>query len=159
MVFTVHSQKHGDFAIVIDDEDAERVMRYTWSVSYSNARKQVRAVCTYVDGKLVKIHNFVMRDKMIDHIDGDIFNNRKTNLRTCTNSQNLCNRGLQKNNTSGAKGVVWDKSRSLWAARIKKNRKMVNLGRFTNKGEAIDAYNQAALKYHKEFARLNEAPV
>jgi hypothetical protein len=159
MEFIIESKKHGAFKVIIDDEDSVRVLEHTWCVSYSNVRGKVRSIMTKVGEDTLYLHSFIMKSKMIDHIDGNIFNNVKANLRHCTNSQNLCNRGNQKNNTSGAKGVVWDKSRGKWSARIKKNSVTVNLGRFVDKSEAIKAYNLAALKIHGEFARLNVVAV
>ena len=84
-------------------------------------------------------------------------NNKKSNLRKCTHGQNMFNRKLNSNNTSGFKGVV--KNRGRWIAqierRIKGKRKVFKIGRFNDKVEAARAYNKAALKYFGKFACLN----
>jgi len=90
----------------------------------------------------------------IDHIDGDGLNNCRSNLRAATNAQNLHNRGKQRNNTSGHKGVSWDKSRSKWWAEISANGVKHRLGRFDTKEEAAEAYTKAAKKFHREFASV-----
>jgi hypothetical protein len=92
--------------------------------------------------------------EIIDHMDGNGLNNSRSNLRAATNAQNLQNRGKQKNNTSGIKGVSWDKARSKWAAEIRSQGKRYHLGRFDTKEEAAEAYRKAAKKLHKEFAKI-----
>jgi phage terminase large subunit-like protein len=70
------------------------------------------------------------------------------NLRLVSASQNQQNRVLSKNNSSGHKGVSWDKSRGKWAASIYHASKCKHLGRFVNIEDAIAAYKVAAAKYH-----------
>lgn len=91
----------------------------------------------------------------VDHIDGDRLNNVPANLRICTNSQNMMNRGLQTNSRSGYKGVSWSLVSKRWRAYIKVNGKQIHLGLFATKEKAASAYNKAAIKYHDEFAVLN----
>lgn len=66
----------------------------------------------------------------IDHIDGDRQNNRIENLRPATRSQNLSNKGLSNNNTSGAKNVSWCKEREKWEVQMYVNKKKTYVGRF-----------------------------
>ncbi len=86
----------------------------------------------------------------VDHIDGDGLNNQRQNLRLCTRAQNLMNRGLNRANKSGYKGVIWCKGK--WMAYIVKDRKQVYLGRFTEKLQAYKVYCKAAKELHGEFA-------
>ncbi len=89
----------------------------------------------------------------IDHRDTDGLNNKWENLREATPTQNRCNRGTQKNNKSGYKGVSWHKKAQKWVVYICINKKSYNLGLFENIQDAHAAYKAAALKYHGEFAR------
>lgn len=91
-----------------------------------------------------------------DHKDRDIHNNTNENLRLATYSQNQMNRGLQKNNTWGFKGLKRYKNK--WNVGIQVNGKSIYVGRFVDKIEAAKAYNTAAIKYHGEFAVLNVIP-
>ena len=95
----------------------------------------------------------------VDHIDGDRLNNRRSNLRVATLSQNQFNRPANKNNTSGYKGVCWCGQTRKWQAAICVMGRSHKLGRFPDKIEAARAYNEAALKYHGEFACLNQVSV
>lgn len=89
----------------------------------------------------------------IDHRDMNKANNKFDNLREATLSQNAINKCIQKNNTSGFKGIYWDKSRKKFAAQIKINGKHIHLGRFHTLESAYAAYCEAAKRYHGEFAR------
>lgn len=90
--------------------------------------------------------------RQIDHIDQDKLNCQRYNLRPATNSQNLANRGKQRNNTSGYKGVTWDKARSKWLAQIQVDGHQLFLGRFTNRRKAYTAYKAAAFHYFGSYA-------
>ena len=83
----------------------------------------------------------------VDHIDGDPSNNRLDNLRVVTNQDNTKNRRIPSHNTSGVMGVVWDKSREKWRSQIGVGGKVVKLGRYADKDEAIRVRKQAEVKY------------
>ena len=90
----------------------------------------------------------------IDHIDIDRTNNRFDNLRLASSQQNLQNRGKQKNNTSGLKGVSWSKAAKKWWAQIVADGRHKHLGLFGCPAAAHFAYVVAADKLHGEFARF-----
>ena len=109
---------------------------------------------TRIDGKRVRLHRLIMNTaSIVDHINGITLDNRRENLRVATHAENMQNRKLHTNNTSGYKGV--ESSRGLWRATIYADNIRIHLGSFVTKEEAALAYNKAALKYHGEFARLN----
>ena len=91
-------------------------------------------------------------DLIIDHINHDKSDNRKSNLRMCTVAQNNFNKGLSKNNTSGIIGVYWSKKDRKWRSRIMINRKSISLGMFNNLEDAIRARLQAEVNYFGEYA-------
>ena len=92
-------------------------------------------------------------DGVIDHINGDGLDNRIANLRLASNAQNLANRGRQKNNASGYKGVHFEAWTGRYKARIQHGGKSYNLGRFDTPEEAHEAYKKAAAERFGEFAR------
>ena len=92
-------------------------------------------------------------DKSIDHIDGNRSNNRWANLRLCDQSQNNANSRIPKTNTSGYKGVTWDKKRRLWRAGAKHKQKFIFIGHYANKEDAHAAYCAKAKELFGEFAR------
>lgn len=92
-------------------------------------------------------------DCEIDHINGEVSDNRLINLRQATRSLNCANRSILKSNTSGHKGVGWHKAVNKWVAKIGVDGKEIYLGAFSSKDDAIAAYTTAAQKYFGEFVR------
>jgi len=142
----------------IDDEDFEKVSQYKWFLQFDREHKPT-CVCAINGKNPFSIGRFLLgciKDNGLDaeHKDRNILNNKKSNLRWATFLQNAANKAY-KTNTSGYKGVIWDKARSKWSSRIQINYKMIHLGRFKNLIEAAIAYDDAAILYHGEFAVLN----
>lgn len=90
----------------------------------------------------------------IDHINGMPSDNRLTNLRPATKSQNMWNAKRRADNTSGYKGVCWSTAKKKWEAKISLNGKMKFLGRFDKAEDAHGAYCKAASQHFGEFGRL-----
>jgi len=91
-----------------------------------------------------------------DHINQNGLDNREANLRAATYAQNVCNRRkFSKTSRSKYKGVGWKKPMNKWTAQIGVNNKMKFLGYFENELDAARAYDNAARKYHAQFAALN----
>lgn len=90
--------------------------------------------------------------KTIDHINGDKLDNRIENLRAATVGQNQHNRKTNANNTSGYKGVGWNKAQKKWVARITLERKNIHLGYFANVEEAAEVVRKAREELHGSFA-------
>jgi hypothetical protein len=117
--------------------------------------------CVKIDSKLYRAHRliFLMHfgylPVIVDHIDGNPRNNCLNNLRATDHQGNNYNSGMRKNNSSGYKGVTWHRSHNKWCAKIGVGNRRIYLGYFTCKYEAAKAYNDAAIKYHGEFAKLN----
>lgn len=113
---------------------------------------------TKINGKTIMMHWIVTGEKYIDHANGAKCDNRFSNLRVCTVSQNLHNRPSQRNGKSKYKGV-WKYPRNKknpWCAAITYNGKRVWCGCHKTESEAAIAYNKKAKKLVGEFARLNE---
>ena len=92
----------------------------------------------------------------VDHIDNNPANNNVKNLRWATSSDNSCNRGKQKNNTTGFKGVSFDKHAKKYQAYININGKKKSLGYFKNVEDASKAYEAKAKEIHQEFYYKNK---
>jgi hypothetical protein len=90
----------------------------------------------------------------VDHRNTNALDNRRRNLRQATKRENARNRGPQRNNKTGFKGVSFEARRQKYVARIKTDTYYKFLGYFATPIEAADAYQKAAHKYHGEFARV-----
>jgi hypothetical protein len=142
------------FETVIDDEDLPLVSKHSWCANgQPNGAVYARAK---VDGKVIRLHTFLTGAKETDHWDGDTLNNRRSNLRPCTSSQNHANIGPNKKNTSGYKGVVFIERLRKFRATIGRDRRKRFLGYFPTAEDAALAYNAAAQELFGEFARLNQ---
>lgn len=105
----------------------------------------------------IQLHKLLLVTALcVDHRNRKPSDCRKTNLRPATYSNNQHNRTKPKNNTSGYKGVSYHKNRGKYVASIGFEGKQYHLGSFNTAIEAAKAYNEGALKYHKEFAVLND---
>lgn len=101
-----------------------------------------------------EMHNGpIPKGAMVDHVNGNILDNKIENLRLANGSQNLCNQGLGKRNKSGFKGVCWHKTVKRWVAQICFKGKIKQLGKFKTKEEAYAARVEAEKLYHGEFAQ------
>ena len=102
----------------------------------------------------IKLHRYIMNcpeDMVVDHINHNTLDNRKENLRICTKKQNERNIKLRSNNVSGYTGVGFHKETNKWRAYIQKDNKLITLGLFKNKKDAIKARKEAEKKYFGEF--------
>lgn len=88
----------------------------------------------------------------VDHINGNKLDNRKSNLRVCSNADNLKNRvKLPSSNTSGILGVRYRSDRSKWYAEIQVNNKKIRLGSYVDKEDAVRARLEAEIKYFDKY--------
>lgn len=140
----------------IDADDADLVTGYTWYVHRSH--KTFYAITT-INGKTVYMHRLLMGagpGQQIDHEDRNGLNNRRsTNLRIATRPEQGANKGAPCTNTSGYKGVSWDKKRAVWQTGIKVHGKRRNLGLYGDPVEAARVYDAAARELHGSFACVN----
>jgi len=144
----------GKYAIV-DAEDYERVNRYKWCLSRTG--KQLYAQ-RRTGGKTIRMHQFIMnppKGMVVDHIDGNGLNNRRSNLRICTRPENNLNRRRHPRNTTGFKGVYQNKKTGKYSAQVCLKGKPTRLGSFVTAVEAARAYDRKAIELFGEFARLN----
>lgn len=138
---------------VIDRDDAARVLQAkSW---YSN---ELGYIIGNVNGKITRLHRYLVGapdDMIVDHKDSDPSNNRKSNLRICTQSDNVKNQSRRTSSKSGYKGVCWSKVYGKWYAYIVKDYKQYSAGYHECKHMAAKRYNEMATKHHGKFAKLN----
>jgi len=99
------------------------------------------------------LHHGSYPSGMIDHINGDPSDNRIDNLRIATHQQNMCNRKVRCDNTSGFPGVNFHKSSNKWQASIRVNGQRIHLGSFKTPVEAHEKYIEAVKIHHGEYSR------
>jgi hypothetical protein len=139
---------------IIDVWNIEKCKPYKW---YFDGKYIVSTKYKLGDSYQIYLHKIIINiQSRVDHINQNRKDCRELNLRPATQSQNGINRGPQKNNTSGYKGVYLDNRYNKWSAKIKKNGKQINLGLFVNKEDAALVYNENAIKLFGEFAYLNK---
>ena len=140
----------GEF-FLIDAADYPEVSKHKWSIENSGY------VHTMVNGKHVRLHNYLIgkTDGVIDHINCIRHDNRRCNLRICSNKENVRNQRLCVRNTSGFKGVSFDKRRGKYEARITVDGCSRFLGYYVDLSDAALAYDRAASHYFGEYARTN----
>lgn len=140
----------GNTFFIFDLEDFEIIKDYRWFYSQgypSSWNKQ--------NGKILRFHRFIMNcpdGMVVDHINHNKTDNRKTNLRICTSSENNKNIKIRTNNKSGYPGVSTNKSGKKWVARIGCDNQDFYLGTFDNKEDAIKAKKEAEEKLFGEYA-------
>jgi hypothetical protein len=147
----------GKYAIV-DDEDYDRVMKYKWYAQRRHAGKFCATGRIPGRSSRMLLHRFLLLPPpgmQVDHIDGNPLNNRRSNLRICTNAQNSMNSLKAKKKTSTFKGVFWNRESRKWKSAISPNGRQIHLGFFSDPILAAKAYDKAARLYFSEFAKPN----
>lgn len=148
---------------IVDDYVFDWAVWFNWRLG--EAVRGVSYAITQVrhNGRNVKLylHKLILAPRQglhVDHINRNPLDNRVSNLRLATYSQNMANRGAFRGCSSQYKGVRFHRRENKWEARIQANKKPIWLGNFESEIDAALAYNEAAQKYHGEFAVLNEVP-
>ena len=180
--FIIESKKYGNYTVLVDEEDWGKVQSHTWRLQYDTRSGRIGSVRTNIireprarrnpkftsrrgwekagfKEKQLKIHNVILdhdpnkSNLIVDHINGNVLDNRRCNLRLCTRAENARNVKKSKSNTSGYVGVT--KEGRKWLATVRLNHKTYRLGRFEDKVEAARARDRKAIELHGEFASLN----
>lgn len=163
----IKSQKHGRFEALLDDDDYERAKDIGWQIFKGKkrvsqyAQRWVRTIYTKKPiGPAARIHeyewmhHFVLgkrKGMVVDHIDGNGLNNQKSNLRFCTQRQNMLNLRINTLNTSGYKGVHFCNREKKWVAAIVINGKKKFLGYFKTAEEGHAVWKKKSIETRGEF--------
>lgn len=161
----VKSKHLGEVEVLIDTEDLELLenLNNTWCV-HSN-RKMSKF---YINGyhrlengrpRLIHLHRYILnapKGKVVDHLNGNTFDNRKANLRVVTQNENSKNQTkMNKNNKSGVTGVCWDRKKEKWRAKVGYNGKHIFLGLY----EKLEDAKSAVEKKKSELGFINGGKV
>ncbi len=135
--------------ILADAADIEKLHKYSWCVSATGYP------VANIKGKVTKLHRYLLdlkdQEVVVDHINRNPLDNRRKNLRLCSQFENSRNLSISKNNKSGFVGIS-ETSNGRYMARIMVNRKEIGLGTFDKKEDAVKARLQAEEKYFGKFA-------
>lgn len=144
------TKKYPNTIVMVDDEDYEYLSKFKWSACKYKIYRRSK-------DKILLIHREIMNPidgMVVDHIDGNILNNQKANLRICRQAENSYNKSTRKG-VSKYIGVAKHRYTNKWRAYITKHKKQYHLGFFEDEVEAAKARDNAAIKYFGEFANLN----
>lgn len=145
----------------MDDEDYEWLNQWKWHAIFSDDSNTYYAKRTdRTNGKQrsILMHREIVKtpiELFTDHKDHNGLNNQKYNLRVCVRQKNNWNKRIQSNNTSGYKGVSWNKPMKKWQAYIRKDYRKLSLGYFDSLEDAAKEYDKKAIEYFGEFAETN----
>lgn len=151
---------NSNVSVLVDSDDYERLSKMRWRLEQNGRYASVRSKINQV-GFVLLMHRFIMNAPegvKIDHINGNGLDNRKSNLRFASNSQNGQNQIKRKLQRSGYKGVSLHKGK--WRARIVKTtdngkKEEHHIGYFPSALAAAHAYDRAAVQMFGQFANLN----
>ena len=146
---------------LVDDEDFERLSLHKWyAAKERDTFYAVRTVKRNGRNAMIRMHREVLclskgDGVIVDHRDMNGLNNQKENIRRADKTINNLNKRLQKNNSSGFRGVSWHKGNAKWGAHIRVNGKLKSLGFYDEASIAAIAYNEASKKYYGENGFIN----
>lgn len=143
---------------MLDDDDFERAKVFKWCAIKTPAGKLYAHRAKSEENQYVSLHRFVVRampGEFVDHKSGNTLDNRRANLRVCTQQQNGWNRARDARNKYGFKGIYYWRPTNRWMAHIRVNDHKIHLGYFSCPEDAARAYDAAAIEHFGEFARTN----
>lgn len=150
------SRKYGNKYIKVSEEDYKMLSQYSWTIEKSGRRFYA---ATRINDVKIRMHRLLLQPKktqQVDHINHNGLDNRRENIRFSTHIQNMRNRERTNKRKQRYKGVCYHKRLKKYQASICYNKRRYYLGSFKLARDAAKAYNEAALKYFKEFAVLNK---
>lgn len=143
-------------AALVDDVDYDTLINHRWHLGSGGRYAARMKRGTKTDRSVLLMHRVIMgltnENIQVDHIDGNKLNNQRSNLRLVTSSQNKMNTGILSTNTTGFKGVTYDKESKKYIAQIGINRKCIKIGRFDSISDAASARIEAERRYHGQYA-------
>lgn len=149
-----------EHVVLYDLEDADVVESHSWYIK-PKVTPGLFYACTELPklngqrGKKVLMHVLLSGHPGVDHINRNGLDNRRSNLRPATSSQNAANRPPQRGGSSQYKGVGWNKAAGKWKSKIRVDYRYIHIGYFDDELSAAKAYDARARAAFGEFAYLN----
>lgn len=141
------------YLLDLDDIDKLDLSKTKWRTSYKRSKPYL--VTGNKAGEITYFHRLVINtSNQIDHINGDTHNNRKINLREVTIQQNMLNLQKKSNNTSGIRGVSFNKKKNTWKCDFTYNKKRLYVKEFLTKEQAIYLRYLMEQYYLKEYRNI-----
>ena len=159
----LNSKKYLNEFALVDKSKLYEIERYTWSPSVEGVNNKRIYAATRINGKIVKMHQIILplteeeKKNMIvrDHVNGNTLDNRISNLRKATFSQNSINTTKRKGTSSKFIGVSWFERDNNWRVRVSINKKSKTIGYYESEVEAAHVFNIINIKYNGEYAAIN----
>lgn len=150
---------HGH-VLIVDVRDYDVALAYRWQTQPGKCGTFYvwRPVRDGVQTRKEYLHRRLMgavKGQRVDHINGNGLDNRRSNLRACSNADNMRNMRVRPRGSSRFKGVSWFRRHQLWRAYIVQDAKQIHLGYFSDEADAAKAYDAAARRLFGEFANTN----
>lgn len=139
-----------------DKEDYDIIKDYCWYTHHGYVEARYNNIIVYMHRLVMNVNDDNIE---VDHRKHNKYDNRKSELRIATRTQNMQNNSLHVNNTSGVPGVIWHKRDCIWEAHIRINGKDKYLGRYINFSDAVKARKAAEEKYFGEFSYDNSMTI
>jgi hypothetical protein len=147
----------GAIALVDDADYASAIAVDPWCLSDCGGHMYAQHAYTDQFGmqRTIRMHTFLTRWTLVDHVNGDGLDNRRVNLRPAMPSENSANQRLSRANSSGFKGVHLYKRTGKWRAYISAGGVARHIGYFATPEDAARAYDAEAIATWGEYARPN----
>ncbi len=144
--FNIISKTYGSHIVITDIEDKILIDSHKWRINKPSGSDRLLYVTTYIGPrkgvippKHFLLHRMILNppeDMCIDHINGNGLDNRRSNLKICTHAENMLNRHMNKNNSSGYRGVYWSPRHRQFIAELRRQNKLIRFGLFRTAEEA-----------------------
>lgn len=157
----IESKVYGQLAAYVDIDDIPKISKFTWYANYDKKKNNFYIKTSCIEQgkqKILRLANVIANNTnkfidhnslVVDHINGNTLDNRKSNLRLCSQIENSYN---NKNNTSGMRGVTWHKIAKKWQVRITKNKKCV----FSELFSSFEDAKNARIKAEKKLQEVDK---
>lgn len=158
-----NNQSSKEYVFIIDTKHYPEIKKMYWGVIETSGQVYARSTNGRANNNKDRLHRYVceleygndkINGKIIDHINRNTLDNRVCNLNVVSNLENAQNSKIRKDNSTGVKGINFNKRTGKWIARIQYNKKRISLGSFDTFEQAVKARKEAEKKYHQYASNI-----